>query len=257
MLSLTDYVSHGLWLVPGWAKYDWLCHGLTTSLFGNLALHVGGEPSQVIARRIQLADSLGFPLKNWVCADQVHQTKIAQVTACHKGRGADNLETALAETDGLITNETGILLACFFADCVPLFFLVPERRIVGVGHAGWRGAAGQIAARMVESLVKIYELDPSQIHAAVGPSIGKCCYQVGSQVARQFSESVIEQRENGYYLDLKQANCLQLEASGIKPDRIHCSSICTCCGEQFFSYRRSGIEAGRMAAVIGINHTEM
>ena len=246
-----------LWQVPGWTEDDWLCHGLTTTSWGNLALHVGDDANQVIARRIQLAAFLGFSLDDWVSGNQIHDTKIVQVGLAHKGRGAEDLDTALPGTDGLVTHEPGILLACFYADCVPLFFIVPERRVVGIAHAGWRGTAGNIAAKMVEKLTSLYDLDHSQIYAAIGPSIGKCRYRVGWQVAQQFPEEVIEQRGEAVYLDLKLANLLQLEAAGIDRKRILCTSICTCCSKQFFSYRRSGNEAGRMAAVIGINQRRM
>mgnify|MGYP000928170538 CR=1 FL=1 len=243
----------GLWQVPGWNEYEWLCHGFTTKEWGNLALHVGGDSEEVTAKRAQLADFLGFSLDQWVCGRQIHETMIAQVGLAHRGSGAYTLESALPGTDGLVTDAPGILLACFFADCVPVFFLVPERKVVGIAHAGWRGTVGRIVEKMVETLVVLYQVDPGQILAAVGPSIGQCCYQVGRQVAEQFPQSTIEEREEGIYLNLKLANVLQLEACGIDRSRIHCTEICTCCSEQFYSYRRSGSQAGRMAAVIGIN----
>lgn len=244
----------GLWQVPGWEKYDWLCHGFTTTSFGNLALHVGDGADQVIARRRKLADFLGFSLASWVCANQIHETKIVKISGAHRGSGACDLESALPGTDGLITDEPGVLLACFFADCVPLFFVVPERRIIGVAHAGWRGTVAQIASKMVEAIISNYQVSPGQIQAAVGPSIGKCCYRVGPDVAAQFPEETVERREEGIHLDLKLANLLQLEAGGVDHSRVYCTDICTCCSEQFYSYRRSGSQAGRMAAVIGINH---
>ena len=244
--------SLAFWQVEKWSSYDWLCHGFTTKDWGNLALHVGDIPEKVLANRTELGLRLGFPLDNWVVGSQVHQTQIMQITAADKGRGAYRQADAVPDTDGLVTDEPGILLVSFYADCVPLFFVVPDMRVVGTAHAGWRGTAGGVAIKMIEKLAVVYGAKPEQIEVAVGPRIASCCYQVGEEVAAQFPESVRQERQGRTYIDLAQANLLQLQASGIDQKNIYTAEVCTCCDQQFFSYRREGNRAGRMAAVIGI-----
>ena len=132
----------GLWQVPGWEKYDWLCHGFTTTSFGNLALHVGDGADQVIARRRQLADFLGFSLASWVCANQIHETKIVKISGAHRGSGACDLESALPGTDGLINDEPGFCLLVFSPTVSPcsLWFRNGESSALPMlgGGARWR-----------------------------------------------------------------------------------------------------------------------
>ena len=147
----------------------------------------------------------------------------------------------------------GFCLLCFSPTVSPcsLWFRNGESSALPMLGAG---TVAQIASKMVEAIISNYQVSPGQIQAAVGPSIGKCCYRVGPDVAAQFPEETVERREEGIHLDLKLANLLQLEAGGVDHSRVYCTDICTCCSEQFYSYRRSGSQAGRMAAVIGINH---
>ena len=128
-------------------------------------------------------------------------------------------------------------LLCRYALALPM---------LGGGHCGW------VAIKMIEKLAVVYGAKPEQIEVAVGPRIASCCYQVGEEVAAQFPESVRQERQGRTYIDLEQANLLQLQASGIDQKNIYTAEVCTCCDQQFFSYRREGNRAGRMAAVIGI-----
>lgn len=243
-----------LWQVQAWCDIEWLKHGFTTRDCGNLALHIGDDQQQVIVRRQKISRFFGVELSHWVSGNQVHQTKITSVTTDLRGSGATTQATALGETDGLITIEPGILLASFYADCVPLLFIVPKHKLIASAHAGWRGTAGNIAMKMIEKLQHDYLIKPSDVEVAIGPAIGSCCYQAGSQVANAFSADVITVNENGVYLDLWQANRIQLLEMGVPDAQIFVAKKCTCCDPGFFSYRREGDKAGRMAALLYINH---
>lgn len=256
MWHVTRLGESAFWQVDAWKEYEWLCHGFTTRDWGNLALHVDDEPELVVENRKELGLMLGFSVENWVTGNQVHQTRIAWVQAEHRGQGALEMSDALPDTDGMITDVPGILLATFYADCIPLLFVVPERKIVATAHAGWRGTCAEIAVQVIEKLGADFQVEPRQIQAAIGPGIGSCCYQVGENVASQFPEDVRIEREDGVYIDLAAANELQLQECGIDKNKIYTAEVCTNCNQQFYSYRREGIKAGRMAAVIGINRMQ-
>lgn len=226
----------------------------------NYALHVGNDPEQVIANRKWLTDSLSFPFESWTCAEQVHQDHIELVTSADRGKGRETRNSAFACTDGLITVESDILLASFYADCVPLLFYSPDLDAIGVAHAGWKGTVANIGVSMIEKFVKL-GADKRQILVAVGPSIGKCCYEVDDRVMEPlhhllpdaFSQSILKTTTEGHYqLDLKQANQHLLLSAGLAHEQILVSSWCTQCEDTlFFSHRRQASDAGRMVAFIG------
>lgn len=240
-----------LWQVAAWQKYDWLVHGFTTNEWGNLALHVNDDANQVIKRRERFSEALGVCLDQWIVGNQVHQTKIATIDKSHQGAGARSTSTALSDTDALVTDEQELLLVSFYADCVPLLFVEPDQRIIGLAHAGWRGTASEISVLMAEKFETFYQVDPKDLQVAIGPSIGCCCYQVGSEVADQFESDVITKFANKLYLDLKLANRLQLIRYGIAPENIFNSEVCTSCNSCFYSYRREGERSGRMGSFLG------
>lgn len=240
-----------LWRVKAWEEYSWLVHGFTTRDWGNLALHTGDSQGVIIDNRKKLSNALGIELASWVTGSQVHGTNIQQISHLERGRGAFNQDSALQDTDGLITDQTNVLLASFYADCVPLLFIEPQRKIIAMAHAGWRGTLGQIDANMVKQFHKLYQVEPKEIEVAIGPSIGPCCYQVGQEVAEKFNEDLVLQKEEGLFLDLWQANAQQLFKLGVIPEHLFVANICTrCYAQDFFSYRREQLKAGRMAALL-------
>ncbi|MCH5584724.1 peptidoglycan editing factor PgeF [Shimazuella sp. AN120528] len=226
----------------------------------NYALHVGNDPEQVITNRQGLAKSLSFPFESWTCGEQVHQDHIELVTSADRGKGRETRDSAFACTDGLITDESDILLASFYADCVPLFFYSPDLDMIGVAHAGWKGTAANIGVSMIKKFLKL-GADKKQILAAIGPSIGNCCYEVDDRVMeplyqllpKAFEESIFIPTTQGHYrLDLKKANQHLLLSIGLAHEQILVSNRCTQCEETlFFSHRREAANAGRMVAFIG------
>ena len=156
----------------------------------------------------------------------------------------------LGEGDALMESRPGLLVAVKTADCIPILIMDSRQRAVAAVHAGWRGTAQRIAARAVEEMTKKFASSSGDLHAAIGPGIGKCCYQVGPEVARQLDPNA---PQNGpAYVDLATLNQRHLEACGIPPGQIYTAGLCTRCNEEFHSYRRDKQAAGRMLSVVGI-----
>lgn len=217
-------------------------------------------PQDVVPEREKLAQALGFSFDAWTNAVQVHGTEIVRVTRAERGAGNRTHETAIPETDGLITDEADILLTAFYADCVPLLFWDPVHDAVGVAHAGWRGTVLGIAREMVERMNREFSTDPEAIRVAIGPSIGACCYEVDDRVVGALhkqmpspSAGVVQPKANGrYQLDLKRANADILKVAGVCDKHVCVTNYCTSCERRlFFSHRRDGELAGRMVAWIG------
>jgi|GEM_PF-2291280 Uncharacterized conserved protein len=182
--------ENGLFRLAAWEQAYPVVAGMTSRVGPdggpepfNLALHVDDDPQRVVARREALCRVLGLPPEAFTCTEQVHGNRIVRVTAQDRGRGRLARETAFPATDGMHTDVPNVLLAAFFADCVPLFFLDPVRRVIGIAHAGWRGTVLDVAGEMVRSLAVHYGTRPRDLRVAIGPSIGPCCYEVDERVA--------------------------------------------------------------------------
>jgi YfiH family protein len=209
-----------------------------------------GLPDRFDADRREMAIKLG--LDGVVSMQQVHGTRLEVVVKA----------TAQPPVcDGILTRETDIGLMVQTADCVPVLLCDPEIGVVAAIHAGWRGTLGGIVEAAVEPFATNFGSRPSSIHAALGPSIGACCYEVGDEVARSFVEQsgghedlFSEGARQRMHLDLIEANRRQLMAAGVPGSQIYAARLCTACNiETLFSYRREGTGAGRLYGVIGIN----
>jgi len=234
----------------------------------NCGLHVGDDPEAVIRNRALAAEAIGWDPAAWTCAEQVHGCRVHRVVRADRGRGAEDPESAIPGADAIMTDEPGILLASYYADCVPLLFHDPERGAVALAHAGWRGTVLEIAARTIEAMAREFGSRPEDIRAAVGPAIGPCCYEVDGPVierALPLAEALaaegvaplaamIRLTDDGKArLNLKEMNRQIMIRSGIMPGRIAFSSFCTGCRRDlFFSHRREGGRTGRMASFIGM-----
>ena len=183
----------------------------------------------------------------------VHQVHGAAVVAAHVGTAER------PRADGLVSRDPSILLTVRVADCAAL--LIADRRLgtVAAVHAGWRGTAAGIAGAAVARLRELHGSHPKDLAAALGPSIGPCCYTVGPELIDAFgasghSDAVVDRwfrRGDGLHLDLWAANRDQLAAAGVRPSSIFVSGLCTACHpEWFYSHRREGAAAGRLAAFI-------
>lgn len=204
-----------------------------------------------------VCDGLNIPLENLFIPTQTHSDNV-EIVNCNpspqpsppSGEGA-NIQL-FNNTDGLITNQKNIAIALNFADCVPIIFYDPLKKVVAIAHAGWRGTVAKIGPKTVEKMVKEFSCKPSDIIALIGPSIGKCCFEVKDDVLTQIMDSVGNHSEDVFSnnsVDLKLVNKFQLLASGLA--KIDLSEYCTSChSELFFSYRREKGKTARHSAVI-------
>jgi len=224
----------------------------------NLSILTQDEPGDVLENRRRFAEVLGISAADMIGAHQVHEDRICQVTVQDKGRGSIDPATVIPATDALMTNESGLALTAFFADCVPVFFLDPIHKAIALTHAGWKGTVAKIAAKTVQAMEQAYQTQPSQLLAAVGPSIGPCHYEVDEPVMKRFRTAFPGQEKsifspadkaNHAQLNLWQANALQLQEMGVPAENITVAELCTYCQqEDFFSHRRG--MAGRQAALL-------
>ncbi|WP_342562386.1 peptidoglycan editing factor PgeF [Paenibacillus sp. FSL R7-0345] len=266
-----------------WQEYTEITAGFTGRQGGagkapydsfNCAFHVGDDPEDVLSNRRLLAESLGFSLEDWTCGEQTHGKHIAVVTAAGRGRGSRDRASAFQSTDGLLTNVPGVLLTSFYADCVPLYFYDPVQRAAGLAHAGWKGTVAEIAGAMVEQMAESYGSRPGDILAAIGPSIGDCCYEVddfvmnpvraledtlpepASAEAAPLLYSLSQSAKDKRMLNLKEMNRRIMIKAGILPTHIECTTWCTSCNpDVFFSYRKEQGVTGRMTSWIGIKES--
>jgi hypothetical protein len=187
-----------------------------------------------------------------VCSNQVHGTCIRIVTKNDCGKLFTPNEY---QADGLITDEPGVTLMVFTADCVPVLLYDPVRNIVGAVHAGWRGTTANIAGIVVKKMVSEFDCSPSDIRAAIGPCISKCCYETDKDVVNAMNSilpatDICTEKQNGKFMvDLKEANRLLLIQSGLS--NIEVSDECTSCSSnKYWSHRRTNGKRGTQAAVI-------
>jgi polyphenol oxidase len=230
----------------------------------NLGFHVGDIKDTVSTNRKQLSKHLQFPLDHWVGAEQIHDNIIRKVTKSDRGKGADSYSDAFKGTDGFYTKEEGILLTLAFADCVPLFFISPQHKMIGAAHAGWKGTVNEIGRYMVEAWNR-EGIEADKIFVAIGPSICEKCYIVNDYVIN-FVENILVDNdkkpynllgEGQYSLDLRQLNKLILMKAGVPEENILITSHCPSCDDNyFFSHRRDKGKTGRMLSFIGWKETE-
>lgn len=227
----------------------------------NVAAHVGDDPNHVRQNRNRLVKELGFAYESWTCATQIHGSDVWEVVAEDVGKGRLGQEDAISDADGLYTRLKGVLLASFYADCVPLYFFDPEHEVIGLAHAGWRGTVADIAGNMIRTWMDRFGSNPANIWAAIGPSIGRCCYEVDGLVASPVSALLgkktdgvlFPSKDNKWLLDLREANRLIMIEAGIPAAHIEVTEWCTSChADLFFSYRRDKGKTGRMASFIGM-----
>jgi len=242
-------------------------HAFTTRIGGvsdppfdtlNLGLHVGDAPESVIENRRRCCEALELDAGKLTTVEQVHNAEVAVVRPDHVGAGARDFGAAIRGADAMITNQPGVPLATFYADCVPVFILDPVNKAIGLAHAGWKGTAANVVARTLEAMSRAYGSRPADCMAAIGPAIGRCCYEVGSKVANALwkicgdDRCIVRGPADSLRVDLPLANSRLLRAAGVPEERIAFCPLCTHCNTtDFFSYRRDG-QTGRMAAVIAL-----
>jgi polyphenol oxidase len=268
--------------VPAFAKIPWLLHGFSTREGGvsplhdekilNLGFTTWDTQKNVLENRRRFQSALGAETFAMVTLKQFHSDLV---------RRFDAGSAEPVHADAAVTNHPGLLLAVQTADCVPVLLVDPKKRAVAAIHAGWRGTLRRIAAKTVGHMRMHFGSKPSDLLAAIGPAIGGCCYEVGTEIAADFLSQFVDapdffdefrtgdepnpiqwlnQMPPGHQpppknvlLDLHKANASQLRDLGLKEKNIFVSNLCTACRpDLLFSYRKQGTESGRQMAAIAI-----
>ena len=225
----------------------------------NLSFSRGDNKEDVDENFRRIAQILDSTPEHIVCSKQTHTTNVRKVTEEDLGKGVVR-ETDYDDVDGLITNVPGIILATFYADCVPLYFVDVKKGAIGLSHSGWRGTVNRMGQVTLQAMKRAYGTEPSDVMAAIGPSICQDCYEVGEEVADAFRKNfpneweylIRKGKEEGkYQLDLQETNRRILLAAGVLPENIAVTDICTCCNsELLFSHRGSNGKRGNLGAFL-------
>lgn len=268
------------------ARLSWLVHGFSTrpggesSFKGDTVLNLGftdwDTRENVIRNRSKLIEAARARRMKLIGLRQIHSDIIHVIEA---------VPGEALRGDAAITHVPGLLLSVQTADCVPILLADPKRRVVAAVHAGWRGTLQRIAAKTVGRMQMIFGTLPTDVIAVLGPGIGRCCYEVGPEVVKEYASQFSLAREwfdgpfdgiaaendpsplpwlsmappghelpgPSIHFDLLAANRAILLEAGVRPEHISSSGLCTACHtDLLFSYRREGGHTGRMMAVIGI-----
>lgn len=292
-LSVPSVPSNSDWLVlspqgiqilqvPALSKLPWLIHGFSTKPGGvssmetekvlNLGFTDWDTKESVLENRRLFQSALGASSLKLISLKQIHSDVIHLF---------DAVPTKLCQGDASATDRPGLLLAVQTADCVPILLVDPKRRAIAAVHAGWRGTLQRILIKAIGQMQMQFKTEPADLLAAIGPSIGGCCYEVGTEVATQFLSQFAEAPQwfdefrtgdepnpiqwlnmmppghqpppRNVLLDLRKANRAQLLGAGLRVPNIFVSDLCTACRRDLlFSYRKDGPQSGRLMSVLGI-----
>ena len=268
--------------VPALNKIPWLIHGFSTRpggvspLGGEEVLNLGftewDRPENVLENRRRFQSALGAKGLPLISLKQIHSDVIQLFRAAPQEP---------SKGDASATDRPGLLLGVQTADCVPLLLVDPRKRAVAAIHAGWRGTLARIAVKAIGQMQMQFKSKPAELLAAIGPSIGCCCYEVGTEIAIEFHSQFAgapdwfdefrtgdepdpvqwlnmmppghQPPPRNVLLDLPKANRAQLLDVGLRPQNIFVSDLCTACHpDLLFSYRKQGSQSGRLLSVIGL-----
>lgn len=241
-------------------RFGGVSEGCLSSM--NLSYTRGDKKENVDENFRRIAEVMGRDVSQIVLTYQTHTTNVRYVGREDGGKGILR-ERDYTDVDGFVTDVPGITLGAFFADCVPLYFVDPVKRAIGLCHSGWRGTVGKIGKEVIHKMQALFGCDPGDILAAVGPSICQNCYEVSEDVAGQFMEAfcleesdpMLLPRGGGkYLLDLWEANRRVLLGGGIREEHISVAQVCTCCHPDIlFSHRASQGKRGNLGAFLSLN----
>ena len=254
---------------PAFYQFNWVRQAFSTRKGGvsegefstmNLSFGRGDDDETVRENYRRLCAAVGFEPESLTASAQDHHTVVRRVGKEERGVGIWRPKDQQS-VDGLCTNEPGVTLVTYYADCVPLYFIDPEHRAIGLAHAGWRGTVAQMGKVMTQRMHEEFGSRPEAMFAAVGPSIGVCCYEVDEPVAKEFlalthlhPEAFVFPLEGGkYQLDLWECNRQVLLHAGIPESHISVAGVCTQChSDLLFSHRATGGKRGGLAAFLEI-----
>lgn len=234
--------------------------GVSTGMFEslNLSFTRGDDKDAVTENYRRVVAALGGTLSDIVCSDQTHTTNVRRVDKSCGGYGVIK-DRPYTDVDGLVTDEPGLILATFYADCVPLYFVDPVHHAIGLSHSGWRGTVGRMGAATLEKMRQEFKTCPEDVIAAIGPSICQECYEVSEDVASAFEKEfcghaseILTDKGNGkYQLDLWKSNEIVMREAGITQEHLAVTNLCTCCNPKLlFSHRASHGKRGNLGAFL-------
>ena len=222
----------------------------------NLSFGRGDSDDNVTENYKRICKAAGFEYDSLTASKQIHETIVRNVTRQNRGVGIYK-PVDMPSVDALVTNDKEVTLVTYYADCTPVFFADPARKAIGLAHAGWRGTVGKISEKVVEKMTADFGTDPADLICAIGPVIGKCCYEVSGDCADEFiklfgaDSPVIEKtsKPDKFMIDLSLANKLLLMKAGVKEENVVISDLCTRCNcDLLWSHRATNGKRGTMSA---------
>lgn len=258
-LSATGIVKHGFSTRKG---------GVSTGIFSSMNLNFkrGDDPDAVMENYRRMAAALNMRVEDMVLSDQTHTTNVRVITEEDRGKGILKPQD-YSDVDGMVTNVPGIVLVTSYADCVPLYFVDPVRKAIGLSHSGWKGTVGHIGQKTVWKMHEVYGSEPKDIVAAIGPSICQSCYEVSDDVAEAFranftadeAADILLDKGNGkYQLDLWKANWYVLTDAGILLEHLSVTDLCTACHpDLLWSHRKTNGQRGGLSAFLSLIDTSV
>ena len=272
MIETRNYRSEEGYVLPylSFSSYEalpYIRHMFTTREGGvskdiyeslNLSFTRGDDETAVLENYRRVAQALGTSIDHIVTIDQTHKTHVRPVGKEDLGKGI-TLPRDYKDVDGMITDQPGVLLATFYADCVPLYFVDPVHKAIGLSHSGWRGTVGRMGQATVEAMERSFGSQPKDLLCAIGPSICQDCYEVSRDVAEAFifafpthEKEILQAGALGkYQLDLWKANEIVLTEAGVLKEHIDLAGLCTCCNSSIlFSHRASKGKRGNLGAFL-------
>lgn len=250
-------------------KIDFINHAFSTRIggvseneFTSMNLSFGrGDPDKNVTENYKIfCDAAGFDYESLVASAQDHNTFVRVVTKADKGVGIYKPRD-IQSVDAVVTNEKGVTLVTYYADCTPLFFVDTKKKVIGLAHAGWRGTVGRIGEKVLKTMKENYGTNPQDVKVCIGPAISKCCYEVDSPVAERFlglegldsSKFVFDKGEGKYMLDLLECNRQIVVSAGVNPENVVLSDLCTKCNSDLlWSHRATNGKRGTMSAFMCI-----
>ncbi len=236
ILEAVDFISHGFLSRIG---------GISKPPFSSLNFDTrdGDDIKNVEHNKTTVGRLFGFDADRILTINQAHGSNVLVIDKPIK----DTFSLSKISADAIITNQYDVAIGILTADCVPILLLDPVKKIVGAVHAGWRGTVKAVVQKAIEIMAREFGSDKKEILAAIGPSIGQCCYKIDEVVAKEFRDNeYIKKEDDCWRLDLKKVNLSQMVSSGILGKNISVEDLCTSCrNDLFFSYRKDGKITGR------------
>ncbi len=276
-ISIREELEVPLFTFPLLEETGIVRHCFTTRLGGvsegifstmNLSFSRGDKKEAVEENYKRLAEALSVEYDSFVCSNQTHTTNVIRVgkedvegCGVFCGAAQNTREEKYQDVDGMVTNEAGVTLITYYADCVPLYFADPVHHAIGLSHSGWRGTAARMGKATLEKMKQEFSTEPEDVICAIGPSICQNCYEVSEDVADVFQkefagrekEILVNKGEGKYLLDLWKANEIVLTDAGVAPSHLAVTEICTCCHPRLlFSHRASKGKRGNLAAALAL-----